>query len=1120
MEGRELITSQTLAQYQLNEDHLAEIVRAVAGGSGNLSDIYPLSPLQEGLLFHGLLNEKQDTYILSVLFELASREQVPALAAALQRVVDRHEILRSAILWQQLPQALHVVHRRATLPVSEFALDADRDLSAQLRELTKPLRCALRLDRAPLLQLEVAPHPHGPGCFAVLRVHHVACDHQSLRTIVAETLTILEGRGTELPEPVSFREHTEHAQIHAQSAAAAEFFRSKLAGVHECTAPFGLSDVHGDGACVLEANAALDARHTQLLRAQARKFNVSIARLLHAAWALVVARTSGRSDVVFGTVILAGRRRGGGARCQVGMSVNTLPLRISLAELTAQELVSQVDRQLHELLAHDQASLTLAQQSSGCSAPLFAAILNHRRSPALQDRAHMPGGDIVVRERGEAWTNYPIAMTVDDTGDRLDLLAQTHHTIDPRRIIGYLEAAAQSLAEALERAPQTPLAELSILPASERREILEVFNATGVRRSVSRLVHELFEEQVERDRERVAVVHKDDELSYAALNRRANQLARFLREHGVGPDEPVGVCLERGVAMVIALLAILKAGGAYVPLDPNYPSERLQYMLQDAAPRIVLTHERLSSLLQSSSAQMIALETVLATTVDYATENLSAVELGLSPENLLYVIYTSGSTGQPKGTAMPQGAMMNLIEWQREALRTDRPRVLQFAALSFDVAFQEIFSTLAIGGTLVLVDEWVRRDPRALLELLRDQRVERLFVPPLMLQGLAECAQGMDCVPPALRDIVTAGEQLRITPEISWLCRRLPDCLLHNHYGPTETHVVTALTMAGDPQRWPLLPSIGRPIDNTQIYILDERGEPTPIGVSGEIHIAGANLARGYRHRDDLTAQRFVRNPFSAVSGSRMYRTGDLGCWRADGTIDYLGRNDDQVKVRGFRVELGEIEAQLMLHEGVREAAVVARSNGTGQRQLIAYIVAREGCSPGVAALRSHLQAALPEYMLPSGFVTLQRLPLTPSGKLDRRNLPAPEPASFFVQTYEPPCGEVEELLAQIWTDLLRIARVGRADNFFDLGGHSLLVMQVASRMQNALGVRLPIKDLFELPVLRDLAEHVAGLRRAQLLQVIAGAGSEVGDLLEDLMAMPESRVEELLRGFAAAGRP
>jgi acyl-coenzyme A synthetase/AMP-(fatty) acid ligase len=402
--------------------------------------------------------------------------------------------------------------------------------------------------------------------------------------------------------------------------------------------------------------------------------------------------------------------------------------------------------------------------------------------------------------------------------------------------------------------------------------------------------------------------------------------------------------------------------------------------------------------------------------------------------------------------------------------------------LSFDVAFQETFSTLCTGGTLVLLNEWIRRDAHALSEFLSHHRIQRLFVPPLMLQSLAECATPLgptqlSATPSPLQEIITAGEPLRISPQIVDWVQRLDGCRVHNHYGPTETHVVTALTLSGDPQQWPALPAIGRPIANVQIQVLDGQRQPVPLGVAGEIYIGGVALAHGYRGRPELTEQRFVKDPNNPESGSRLYRTGDLGRWQADGTLEYLGRNDDQVKLRGYRIELGEIEAQLLRHAAVREAVVVVREDTPGEKRLVAYLIAPNQDSPSAEALRTHLKAVLPEHMIPSAFVPLESWPLTPNGKLNRRGLPAPEQGAYASSQYEPPQGETETALAAIWAQLLHLPRVGRHDNFFELGGHSLHGMKLVSQVSDVLNVNLLVIAVFQFPTIQDMARVVESLR-------------------------------------------
>lgn len=1073
-----VITPSMLTLVELDAEHIERIVQSAHGGAANVQDIYPLAPLQEGILFHHLLNEqKGDVYVVMTLLSVSSRERLDELITALQSVIDRHDVLRTAVLWEQLPRPVQVVHRNVALPVKEVELDPDRDPVEQVKGWLTPERQRLDLRHAPLMRLQIATD-HSGRWYAALQLHHILVDGQSLKLLISEVVAKLQGHAESLPAPLPYRNHVAQTLSRARASDVEAFFRSKLGEIDEPTTPFGLLDVHGDGSQIEEAREQIDRDLARGVRTQARRLCVSAATLFHAAWGLVVAHTSCRDDVVFGTVLLGRLQGSAGAQRTLGMFINTVPLRLRLQGVTVRELVEQTQRELVEVLSQEQASLAVAQRCSGIigSAPLFSALLNFRHSsPDIE--AQWSGADGVRVLSRHAFTNYPITLSVDDLGEGFTLVAQTDRRIDPHRMTAFLHTALRSLVDALAEAPQTSALALSILPQRERHRAIELFNATQAPYPREKLIHELFEDQARHTPKAVAVVFEGQALTYADLNSRANQLARYLRRQGIGPDQLVGICVERSIEMVVGLLGILKAGGAYVPLDPNYPTERLRYMLEDAAPRVVLTQKKLRTVLPAVAAEVIELNETLQKITDHMEQNLAAAEVGLTARNLVYVIYTSGSTGRPKGTAMPHRSMVNLIEWHRQNLGlSEGQRVLQFAALSFDVAFQEIFSTLGCGGTLVLVDDLIRRDAEALAQLLRSQSIQRLFVPPLMLQSLAEHCTIVIPDLGSLRDIITAGEQLRISPEIVSLFTHLDGCRLHNHYGPTETHVVTALTLSGSPQAWPVLPTIGRPIANTRIYVLDGQRCPMPAGVPGEIYIAGANVAYGYLNRPELTAERFMPDPFSADAEARMYRTGDLGRWLSDGMMEYLGRNDDQVKIRGYRIELGEIEAQLARHTQVREAVVVAREDVPGGKRLVAYVTPRDQTSPNMDELRAHLKVLLPEHMVPSAFVVLDDLPLTPSGKLNRRALPAPAFGAYAARHHEPPRGEVEEALACVWQELLHVSYVGREDSFFDLGGHSLLVLKALFKINQSLGCALKVTDVYKSPTIRELAILISGV--------------------------------------------
>lgn len=574
----------------------------------------------------------------------------------------------------------------------------------------------------------------------------------------------------------------------------------------------------------------------------------------------------------------------------------------------------------------------------------------------------------------------------------------------------------------------------------------------------------LIEAQAERTPSVPAVVFGDRTVTYSELNAAANRLAHWLIRRDVNPGEAVGVCLPRSIEMIAAVLAIVKAGGAYVPLDPSYPAERLQFMQTDSQPRIVLTDR--SQIARLAASDAVCLDDTPRPGDSEPSDN---PDVSLPPESLGYLMYTSGSTGQPKAVAMEQGPLCNLLSWQMQAL-PGAAATLQFASLNFDVSFQEIFATLATGGTLVLVDEAVRRDPQALLELIDVARVARLFLPFVALQNLAATAEVAQSFPTHLREVITAGEQLRITPQIRNFFTRLKGCALHNHYGPTESHVVTAHTLNGDPAKWPAVAPIGRPVRGATIHILDEAMNPVPPNEVGEIYIGGPCLARGYLRRADLTAGRFVRDPFGDDERARLYRSGDRARIGADGVIEFLGRNDDQIKVRGVRVEPGEVEAALSQHPALQQVAVAAHDHSEQGQRLVAYYVVRAGLGVSRGELRSFLSAKLPVSSLPSAYVALDRMPLTPSGKVNR--LALPPPSAQHTEQPVPAKADLERQFVAIWEEALGIHPVGIGDDFSELGGDSLLAVQMALAIERKCGIRVPVGKFYELPTIEALAKY------------------------------------------------
>ncbi|WP_440531934.1 amino acid adenylation domain-containing protein [Variovorax sp. YR566] len=1062
--GCEAIESAMLTLVELDAAAIGRIVHATPGGAANIQDIYPLAPLQQGILFHHLLERDTDTYVLPTLLEFDSKPRLDRFIAALSRVIERHDILRTAIHWESQAEPVQVVWRRAGFAVDALALAPGTGAAAQrLRE--HPQVRGLRIDvrRAPMLHGFAACDDAGGRWLLLLSYHHLVMDHTTLERLVEEIAAIERGDAAGLPAPVPFRNFVAQSRLGVSEAEHEAFFGTMLGDVDEPTAPFGLLDVQGDGSQVEQARLMLSQALSSQLRAHAMRHGVGAASLFHLAWARVLALCSGRDDVVFGTVLFGRMHGGAGSDRAVGMFINTLPVRIVLGGRGVVQGVRETHAALSGLLRHEHASLVLAQRCSAMPAhvPLFSALLNYRHRRVAHAQVLDGVRLLDVRDR----TNYPFGLYVDDDGSDFELTVQVDASVSADRIAGFMQQALQALAQALEQAPDTSLLALDALPPRERERVLYSYNDTQREYTAPALVHEAFEQQVAAHPERIALELDGAQLSYRALNEQANRLARHLCRLGVGPDERVTICVERSLSMVVAVLATLKAGGACVPLDPTYPDERLAQMLRDSEPVVVLSQREMAERLDAVPVLLDEAEPAWA---NLSMANLHAVELGLRPEHLAYVIYTSGSTGVPKGVSMPHRGLVNLLAWQREQL-PEPARTLQFAALGFDVAFQEIFSTLASGGTLVLLHEALRQDLPALAEWLAQESVERLFLPYIALHNLSELWSQRSEPLAMLRDLITAGEQLKITPAIRRMFDRHPQARLHNHYGPTETHVVSAHTLSGPAEQWEDLPPIGRPIGNSRIYVLDAQRQPVPVGVAGELYLGGVQVARGYLQQPELTEARFLPDLFDGRDGARMYRSGDLGRHLADGSIEYLGRNDHQVKVRGYRIELGEIEARLNELPGVREAAVTAREDRPGDKRLVAYLVGHADASQ----LRAQLSQRLPSYMVPAAYVVLDALPLTPNGKLDRKALPAPEGQAYGQRAYAPPQGEVEQVLAGIWSQLLGVQQVGRHDDFFELGGHSLLAIRLISQIRERFDAELALATLFAQPRLAALAHAV-----------------------------------------------
>ena len=1063
--GCEKITPDMLSLAALTPEEIEGVVATVPGGAGNVQDIYGLAPLQEGILFHHMLAREGDPYQAQMLFSFDSRERLDDYVRALQAVVDRHDVLRTAVLWEGLSEPVQVVWRQARLVVEEADFDATAgDVAQQLSARFDSRHFRFDLGQAPLLRLFIA-HDAANGRWLMLQLHHhLAVDHASSAVLHEEILAHLQGRGGELPAPVAYRNFLAQARLGTSREEHEAFFKDMLGDVDEPTTPFGLTDVRGDGSDVAETRQRLDASLARRLRERARALGVTTASLFHLAWAQVVARASGRDDVVFGTVLLGRMQAGEGGDRAPGLFMNTLPIRIRVDEESVQEAVWRTHMQLAQLLGHEHAPLAEAQRCSALPAPtpLFSALLNCRRinedgglpfkgSKATQS---WPGIEI-LGARGR--TNYPLLMSVDDFVEGFALHAQVQSPVDPQRVCAYMQTALEQLVDALENAPATPLASLEVMPAAERQQLLVEWNDTAADYPREQSVHQLFEAQAARTPEAIAVVWEGGELGYGELNARANRLAHHLMALGVGPETLVGVCMERSPMLIVGLLGILKAGGAYVPLDPNYPPARLAFMLADTQAPVLLTQEALVGQLSSYEGRILCLDR------DWdaiAGEPDSNPPCRTAAENLAYVIFTSGSTGEPKGVSITHASLCNLVYWHQQAYGvTPTDRATQIAAPAFDASVWELWPYLTAGASVHIPDEVTRLGPEKLVGWLIGQRITLSFLPTPLAEAALREHWPADC---AMRVLLTGGDLLRQRPG-----KDLPFRLV-NHYGPTENTVVSTCAEVQASEVVRTAPPIGRPIANTRAYILDSHLHPAPVGVPGELFVGGEQLARGYLNRPELTAEKFVADPFSGVAGARLYRTGDLVRYLPDGNIEYLGRLDDQVKIRGFRIEPGEVEAVLASHPAVRHVVVQAREDTPGDKRLVAYVVPADPAFGDTEPLRALARQRLPDYMRPAAYVLLERLPLTANGKIDHKALPAPD-GQAYASHYEEPVGEIETGLAAIWAQVLKLEKVGRHDNFFELGGHSLLVVSVIERMRRA-GLHVDIRTFFASPTVAALA--------------------------------------------------
>ncbi|MET7350966.1 amino acid adenylation domain-containing protein, partial [Streptomyces mirabilis] len=1097
------ITPEMLPLVDLSADEVARVVASVEGGAANIADIYPLAPLQEGLLFHHLLAEgDEDTYLASAVLEFDSGERVDAFAGALQQVLDRHDIFRTAIVWEGLPQPVQVVWRHARLPVTEVTLDPETvdPVGALLAIVGR----VMDVKRAPLLGLHVAAIPDARR-LVLLRLHHLVQDHTTVEALLAEIREIMRGRGSELPQPLPFRDVVVQARDGLAGGGHEQFFSDLLGDVTEPTAPFGLLNTREPGMDTAETETRIAPDLERRLRRVARKVGASPATLMHVAWARVLAAVSGRDDVVFGTVLFGRMNAEADAARVLGPFMNMLPVRVKTGQLGVMAAVTAVRSQLAALLEHEHAPLAVAQNASGVEGetPLFASMFNYRHNDRSVSKSGALFDGVELRLYREQ-TNYPLAVNLDDDGDGMRLTVHALAPADPQQVGTLLCTATRNLLGALERAaaggPEITLGAVEVLDVVERRRVLVEWNDTAVGVEASTLPG-LFEAQVARTPDAVAVVFEGAEVSFAELDMRANRLARLLAVRGVGPESVVGVALERGVEMVVALLAVVKAGAAYLPVEPGLPADRVAYMVETAGAGVVVSSSAVAGAVLAG-VPVVALD---KPSVVGELAGLSGAPLGVEvlPGLPAYVIFTSGSTGRPKGVVVSHDGIVNRLTWMQSRYElTSEDRVLQKTPFGFDVSVWEFFWPLSVGAALVVARPEGHKDPAYLAALVREQGVTTAHFVPSMLEAFLADASAADAAQ-VLRYVVCSGEALSSSVRDRFF-EVLAGVELHNLYGPTEASVdVTAWQC--EPGTGGSVVPIGAPVANTRLYVLDDRLAPVPAGVGGELYLAGVQLARGYANRAGLTAERFVASPFG--SGERLYRTGDVARWNADGQVEYLGRVDEQVKIRGFRIEPGEVQAVIAAHPQVAQAAVLAREDVPGDVRLVAYIVAADGATDLPELVSVFVATRLPEYMVPSAVVVLGALPLSANGKLDRKALPAPE---YTIGAGRGPANVREEILCAAFAEVLGLENVAVDDNFFRLGGHSLLAVRLVEVLRGH-GVSVSVREFFRSPTPAALAGSTGATQVVVPANLIPADAQEITPEMLPLVDLTADEIERIV---------
>ncbi|OCQ21025.1 hypothetical protein A7985_14675 [Pseudoalteromonas luteoviolacea] len=1094
----EMLTPDMFSMADLDASQLSKIESQIAGGIANIQDIYPLAPIQTGMLYHALQATDRDPYIVKTVFECESARWCQKLLEGFQFLISRHDILRTQIVVEGLEQPMQVVHRNAQLSVEEIILDdnlSEAQLLSYLRAFELTDASALSINSTPLLLAKIVKYKDRN--FVVTFHHHMVIDDLTQRVFQTELKEYMLRRSEELPEAVPYRDFIWH-MLNLDTSDAEAYFAERLAGYDQPTRPFfvELDDKMED-----EANhfsSILRGGIPEKIKSLAQSNNVSISAVLHLAWSIVLSRCSDQSDVVFGTVLSGRMHSVNNMERITGPCINTLPLRISFKQQSLPLLLKDVHDSLSNLMLFEQTPLASIQAQSDIEngKPLFNTVLNCRMLMQNDDKsmAQSDTYQVIKPLWGSGRVHYPVFMTINTSEDTFLFNIDSHSSIEPEHLYQYMVHTLNFLLELdSKQSDEFALRQFSLLGDGEIAQLM-AWNDTREPVPATTL-RALFEEQASITPDDIALVYEQQSLSYAQLNAQANRLAYKIKAvytaqtgNEMHPETLVGLYLDKSIEMIVSMLAVLKAGGAYVPIAPKYPNNRTRYILEDTSASIVLTQENHLSTIRgmcgerSDSIELIAVDCDESYR-EMPTHNPQNIN---TSEDLTYVFYTSGTTGRPKGVQIQNSNIVSHIHCSR--METPLLRASMWVDYVFDVSCLELYPALTRGEELHIVPESQRLTPESFVAFMKQYDIEKCYAPPAYMKVLSDAIYTNKL--PSLKHISTGVEKIPTSYVENILSR--DDITVVNYYGPTEATTFSSSLVVDDSVRQYTALPIGTPHENEQCFVLDSQGMLCPIGVPGELFIAGEGVARGYLNMPEETASRFVNNPFATEEDKakgliRMYKTGDKARWLHDGNLEFLGRNDSQVKIRGHRIELTEIESVLGEIDSVSQAAVIDFTHDN-QIYLAAYLIGAEGHSLDIEKLDSELRQLLPDYMIPATFIEIESIPLTINGKLNKPQLPTPTLDSRA--TYVGPRNDFEQRLCDVWEKVLNRREIGVYDNYFNIGGNSLKAMKIATLSKEIAGIEIPLEVLLKHATIAGIASALESAVTATVIEATGNKGN------------------------------